>query len=104
MHYVEARRYLLGGSYFDAIATLNEAVRLDSEKAAYHKLLAQLLAQNPSCTEASQKHFKRAIELDPDDMETQLGLAALYEQQGLTDQARAIQEKAMSFDQDQPSV
>ena len=81
------------GEYFDAIASLNEAVRLQPQKGSYHRDLARLLSQNPSCFEAAQEHFERAIELDANDEEAHTELARLYQQEGLTPKARDLKVK-----------
>jgi hypothetical protein len=98
-HYADGRVRMAAGQYFDAVAALDEAVRLDPDKGEYHRVLAQLLSQNPSCSRASQEHFERAIELDPDDKEAYRGLANLLEQNGLTERARRILEKVTTIEQ-----
>jgi Flp pilus assembly protein TadD len=93
LYFGEANRFWQGGDYFDAVASMNEAVRLDPEKAIYHRVLARWLAENPSCSEAAQEHFERAIALDPHDREAQLGLAHLFEAEGMPEKARGIYDK-----------
>jgi tetratricopeptide (TPR) repeat protein len=96
LHYLEANRFWQAGDYFDAVASMNEAVRLDPEKASYHRVLGRWLAENPSCAEAAREHLERAISLDPGDREAHLGLARLFETEGLAEKARGIYEKLAS--------
>lgn len=96
--FVEAKRLYNSGDYFDAIASLNEALNLDPGNGQYHRLLAQWLAQNPGCWEASQEHFERAIELDTKDVEAYLGLAALHEEASHDDKASPLYQQILSLD------
>jgi curved DNA-binding protein CbpA len=93
LYYLEGTRLAEDGEYFDAIASLSEAVRLHPRKGSYHRHLAKLLAQNPSCLEAAQEHFERAIELDDTDEEAYNELARLYQEEGLTGKAQQIKVK-----------
>ena len=97
-HYIDAKRHLDAGLYFEAIGSLNEALRLDPDNGKYHRLLGQLLAQNPSCAKASQQHFQRAIEIDPYDTNAYLGLADLFEEAGLAVRARKVYEKVITIE------
>jgi tetratricopeptide (TPR) repeat protein len=97
-HYIDAKRHLDAGLYFEAIGSLNEALRLDPENGKYHRLLGQLLAQNPSCAKASQQHFQRAIEIDPHDTSAYLGLADLFEEAGLSVRARKVYQKVVAIE------
>jgi len=96
--FLEAKRLYNGGDYFDAVASLNEAVARDPNKGHYHRYLAQWLAQNPGCWEASREHFERAIELDKNDVEAYLGLAALHEEASHGDKASPLYEHILSLD------
>ena len=98
--FLEAKRLHNGGDYFDAIASLNEALNMNPMSGQYHRLLAQWLAQNPGCWEASQEHFERAIELDGQDIEAYLGLAALHEEASHVDKASPLYEHILSLDPD----
>jgi tetratricopeptide (TPR) repeat protein len=97
-HYIDAKRNLDAGLYFEAIGSLNEAIRLDPNNGKYHRLLGQLLAQNPSCAKASQQHFLRAIEIDPYDTSAYLGLADLFEDAGLAVRARKVYQKVITIE------
>ncbi|GMR24410.1 MAG: hypothetical protein BMS9Abin37_2952 [Acidobacteriota bacterium] len=96
--FLEAKRLYNDGDYFDAIASLNEVLNLDPGSGQYNRLLAQWLAQNPGCWEASQEHFERAIELDARDVEAYLGLAALHEEASHIDKASPLYEHILTLD------
>ena len=98
--FLEAKRLYHDGDYFDAIASLNEVLNLDPSSGKYNRLLAQWLAQNPGCWEASQEHFERAIELDARDLEAYLGLAALHEEASQKDKASPLYEHILTLDPD----
>jgi tetratricopeptide (TPR) repeat protein len=93
LYFLEANRHWQAGDYFDAVASINEAVRLNPNKANYHRMLGRWLAENPSCVEAAREHFERAIALDPADREAQLELAKLFESEGEPEKARGIYQK-----------
>ncbi len=93
LYFLEANRHWQAGDYFDAIASINEAVRLNPNKANYHRMLGRWLAENPSCVEAAREHFERAIALDPADREAQMELAKLFESEGEPEKARGIYQK-----------
>jgi tetratricopeptide (TPR) repeat protein len=93
LYFLEANRHWQAGDYFDAVASINEAVRLNPNKANYHRVLGRWLAENPSCVEAAREHFERAIALDPADREAQLELAKLFESEGEPEKARGIYQK-----------
>jgi tetratricopeptide (TPR) repeat protein len=93
LFFLEANRHWQAGDYFDAIASINEAVRLNPDKANYHRVLGRWLAENPSCLDAAREHFERAIALDPGDREAHLELAKLFESEGEPEKARGIYEK-----------
>jgi tetratricopeptide (TPR) repeat protein len=92
-YFLEANRHWQAGDYFDAVASINEAVRLNPDKANYHRVLGRWLAENPSCVETAREHFERAIALDPADREAHLELAKLFESEGEQEKARGIYQK-----------
>jgi len=93
LYFLEANRHWQAGDYFDAVASINEAVRLNPDKANYHRVLGRWLAENPSCVDAAREHFERAIALDPEDREAHLELAKLFESEGEPEKARGIYQK-----------
>jgi len=93
LYFLEANRHWQAGDYFDAVASINESVRLNPDKASYHRVLGRWLAENPSCIEAAREHFERAIALDPADREAHLELAKLFESEGESEKAQGIYQK-----------
>jgi Flp pilus assembly protein TadD len=93
LYFLEANRHWQAGDYFDAVASINDAVRLNPHKASYHRVLGRWLAENPSCIETAREHFERAIALDPEDREAHLELAKLFESEGEPEKARGIYQK-----------
>lgn len=98
IQYAEAHRFWQSGDYFDAVATMTEAVKLDPSQGRYHRVLATWLAENPSCAEAAQEHFELAITLDPGDREAHVGLARLLEQEGQSDRAKLLYDRLASLE------
>jgi tetratricopeptide (TPR) repeat protein len=93
LYFLEANRHWQAGDYFDAVASMNEAVRLHPSKASYHRTLGRWLAENPSCVQTARQHFERAIELDPGDRDSLLELAKLFESEGEREKAQGIYQK-----------
>jgi tetratricopeptide (TPR) repeat protein len=93
LYFLEANRHWQAGDYFDAVASMNEAVRLHPSKASYHRTLGRWLAENPSCVQTAREHFERAIELDPGDRDSLLELAKLFESEGEREKAQGIYQK-----------
>jgi hypothetical protein len=90
LYSLEANRHWQNGDYFDAVASINEAVRLNPNKASYHRVLGRWLAENPSCVDTAREHFQRAIALDPGDREAHLELAKLFENESEAEKARGL--------------
>jgi Flp pilus assembly protein TadD len=95
--YIEAKRHLDAGRCFEAICSLNEAVRHDPDNAKLHRLLGDLLALQPGCDQASREHYRKAVELDPYDVDSHLRLADLLEEAGLPLKARKVYEKVIDI-------
>jgi Tfp pilus assembly protein PilF len=85
-------------AYFDAIQCLQEAVRLDPNKAPYQKLLAQALSKNPHWRKEAEEHFQKAIKLDALDVDSHLGLAEIYDELGMGTRSRKIYQKILELD------
>lgn len=96
-HYIDAKRYIDAGRYLEAIGSLNAALRFDPNNAKLHRLLGHLFAQNPGCDQVSREHYRKAIELDPYDVDSHLGLADLLEEAGLLTRAQKVYEKVIGI-------
>ncbi len=87
-------------SYYDAIQCARDAIRYVPDKAPYHNLLARALAKNPKWYKQAEQHFQFAIELDEFDLESRLGLAALYEDNGMQARADKFYRAILEYDPD----
>lgn len=99
-HYEEGRRFFADKQFFEAVQVLKDAVRLDPDRAVYHKLLAKALSENPKWRRKAAEHFKRAIELEPFDFESYLGLGLVFEASGMSSRAKKHFEEALTLDPD----
>jgi Tfp pilus assembly protein PilF len=86
--------------YHEAVQNLREAVRLDPNKIAYHKLLGQALTKNPNWRKQAETHLRRVLDAEPYDKDCYLELATIYEDGGLTTRARQMYEQVASLDPD----
>jgi TolB-like protein/Flp pilus assembly protein TadD len=97
-----------GSRFADAIAQLEQALKLDPAYARAHSRLAALYAISPSYSsrdvrtalDSAEKHARRAIELDPSLAEPHAVLAMLLSQQRRHEEERAAFERALALDPD----
>ncbi|HYA48936.1 MAG TPA: DnaJ domain-containing protein [Burkholderiales bacterium] len=82
----------------DAVALLEEAVRLRRDKADYHLLLAMAESRIPSYVRKAETDFLKAINLEPWNPEGYVGLGVLYRTEGLQTKAIRQFEKALEAD------
>lgn len=88
------------GRYEEAIAFLQEAVRLKKNKGDYYLLLALAETKVPAYTKKAEDDFQKAIELEPWNTEGYVGLGLLYKQEGLPVKASLQFKKALEVDPD----
>ena len=100
IRYEEGRRFLAEGRFYEAVQVLKDAVRFDPNRAVYHQLLAKALSENPKWRRQAAQHFERAIEIDPFDLESHLGLGLVFEASGMSSRARKHFEEALTLDPD----
>jgi len=86
--------------YDEAVAYLEEAVRIRRDKADYYLLLAMCEARLPAYVRKAEQDFLKAIELEPWNPEGYVGLGLLYKAEGLQTKALKQFEKAVSVDPD----
>ncbi len=86
--------------YDDAIALLEEAIRLRKDKGDYYLLLAMVESKVPGYLKKAEEDFQKAIGLEPWNPEGYVGLAYLYKNEGLTTKAIKQFEKAVEIDPD----
>jgi curved DNA-binding protein CbpA len=82
----------------DAMAFLDEAVRLRRDKADYYLLLAMVESKVPSYLRKAEADFLKAISLEPWNPEGYVGLGVLYKSEGLQTKAIRQFEKALEAD------
>ena len=88
------------GRYDEAVAYLEEAVRMRRDKADYYLLLAMCEAKLRAYIKKAEQDFLKAIELEPWNPEGYVGLGMLYKGEGLQTKAIKQFEKAVSTDPD----
>ncbi len=86
--------------YDEAVAYLEEAVRMRRDKADYFLLLAMCEAKLRAYVKKAEQDFFKAIELEPWNPEGYVGLGMLYKAEGLQTKAVKQFEKAVSTDPD----
>jgi curved DNA-binding protein CbpA len=90
---------LFGMDRFDeAVAFLEEAVRLRKDKADYFLLLAMAESRIPAYLRKAETDFLKAIALEPWNPEAYAGLGVLYKEAGLQMKAIRQFEKALEAD------
>ena len=97
-YYREAKKHFSQNHFHETVELMEEAVRFDSSKAKYHKLLARALAKNPFWGKRAEEHFERALELSPFDFDCLIGLGELYEAAGMATRARTLFSQALELD------
>jgi tetratricopeptide (TPR) repeat protein len=88
------------GRYDEAIAYLEEAVRVRRDKADYYLLLAVCESKLPAYVRKAEQDFLKAIQLEPWNPEGHVGLGLLYKAEGLQTKAIKQFEKALEVDAD----
>ena len=83
------------GRFDDAIAFLEEAVRMRRDKGDYYLLLAMCESQMPAYVKKAEQDFLKAIQLEPWNPEGYVGLGLLYKNEGLQTKAVKHLEKAL---------
>ena len=97
-----------GSRFADAIAQLEQALKLDPSYARAHSRLAALYAISTSYSvrdvktamAAAESHARRAIEIDPSLAEPHAVLALLFGQQRRFEEERAAFQRALALDPD----
>jgi curved DNA-binding protein CbpA len=92
------------GRYEEAIAYLEEAVRLRKEKADYYLLLAMCETKIKTYVKKAEQDFLKAIQLEPWNAEGYVGLGLLYKSEGLQTKAVKQLEKALEAEPDHASA
>jgi curved DNA-binding protein CbpA len=96
----QAKTLYSQGRFEDAVILLEEAIRLSRTKGAYFLLLALTEMKIPAFLRRAEEHFLKAIELEPWNPESYVGLGLLYKQEGLNLKATKQFQKALEYDGD----
>jgi tetratricopeptide (TPR) repeat protein len=83
------------GRYDEAIAYLEEAVRIRRDKGDYYLLLAMCESKLKAYVQKAEQDFLKAIQLEPWNPEGYVGLGLLYKAEGLQTKAIKQLEKAL---------
>ena len=92
------------GRYDEAIAYLEEAVRVRRDKGDYYLLLAMCESKLPPYVQKAEQDFLKAIQLEPWNPEGYVGLGLLYKAEGLQTKAIKQLEKALEAEPDHASA
>ena len=84
--------------YDEAIAYLEEAVRVRKDKGDYFLLLAMCESKLPAYIRKAEQDFLKAIQLEPWNPEGHVGLGLLYKAEGLQTKAVKSLEKALEVE------
>jgi tetratricopeptide (TPR) repeat protein len=84
--------------YEEALILLEEAVRMNRNKADYFLLLAMTETKMPSFLQKAEKDFLKAVSLDPWRAEGFVGLGLLYKSEGLLTKARRQFARALEIE------
>jgi tetratricopeptide (TPR) repeat protein len=92
------------GRYNEAIAYLEEAVRIRRDKGDYYLLLAMCESKIKTYVKKAEQDFLKAIQLEPWNPEGYVGLGLLYKAEGLQTKAIKQLEKALEAEPDHASA
>lgn len=88
------------GRFDEAIAYLEESVRVRRDKGDYYLLLAMAESKLPAYVKKAEQDFQKAVNLEPWNPEGYVGLGMLYKTAGLQTKAIKQFEKAVEADRD----
>lgn len=86
------------GRYPEAVALLEESVRMRKDKGDYFLLLAMAESKLPGYSRKAEEDFLKALQLEPWNPEGYVGLGMLYKQEGLKVKALTQFKKALEVD------
>jgi tetratricopeptide (TPR) repeat protein len=92
------------GRYDEAVAYLEEAIRIRRDKGDYYLLLAMCESKLKPYIKKAEQDFLKAIQLEPWNPEGYVGLAMLYKNEGLQTKAIKQLEKALEAEPDHASA
>jgi ribosomal protein S12 methylthiotransferase accessory factor len=98
------QNFLHGKSLFDknemvkALPFFEHAVEQDEAKEEYHRYLAMVQSRNPRLRKEAEKHFLRALELNPTSAENYAQLGLLYRKMGEDQKGTQNLQQALKWD------
>jgi len=92
------------GKNDQARALIHYAIRLDSQKAKYHALMATILEKEGGDLRAAVKALETAAQLSPRDVETHLRLAAHFQTLGMAARAQRHLQAAREISPNHPKL
>ncbi len=96
--YLKAKTLFDSGMFWEAIYTLNEALRIDKSNFRYHLLLGKAQAKFPHLKKDAEISFLKSIEIESWNPDAYFELGKLYLSEGMKIRARIMLEKAVSMD------
>ncbi|MGD9346102.1 MAG: DnaJ domain-containing protein [Candidatus Aminicenantes bacterium] len=90
--------------YEEAMAFLDEAIRLDAHKSSYYLLLAMVETKIPTYLKKAEEHFRKAIRLEPWSPDGYLGLGIMYKNADLKVKAANQFNSALRVDPGNPAA
>ena len=92
------------GDYKTAIYYLEETVKGAPDKGNLHAFLAEALSHISGRQRDAETHYKRAIEIEPSNVDYYMGLGRLYIRAGMAQRAQRQFEEALLWDPDHPAA
>ena len=92
------RRHLAGGRLHDAAGFLANAVRLDGNRAEYHREFGIVQMQNPRGRQVAEAELRRAIQLAPTDERALVHLGLLLKRTGRLHESEAMFQEVLRWD------
>jgi len=98
LYYQQGRARFERKEYHAAVHLLREAIKLDSNRAAYHYHLGIALIRNPRTRREAERHLTKAAQLEPFNAQIRVKLGLLYKEAGLSKRADLYFREALRMD------
>ncbi len=97
-HFEQGLEHFTREDFHSAVQLFRLAVKIDDQKAEYHRHLALALSRNPLWSRRAEEALRRAVELEPKHAETHYFLGRIYLDSGMP--ARAVEhfERSLQID------
>jgi curved DNA-binding protein CbpA len=97
-NFQQGRNLIQLQKYAEAISFLRRSVQIKPENAEYNAYLAYAMSKVPQFRKEAEKHFLKAIEINPMNVNTYLHLGRLYKDAHLNNKALAVFQEALRWD------